>query len=111
VSAPRRGRRRGIGRLILWLLLLGGSLAIVTWRQTEGVERERALRDVRSERAIMEAERMELERRIQALTTRTRIVRVARDRLGMHLPDDGEIVLLPLVGDTAEVFTATGAKP
>jgi cell division protein FtsL len=110
VSGPPR-RRRGVGRLLLWLLVLLAALSAVTWRQTEGVAREHALREVRSERAVVEAERMELERRIQSLTTRTRIVRVARDRLGMHLPSDGEIVLLPLVSDSAGVFTAKGEEP
>jgi cell division protein FtsL len=100
-----------VGRLLLWLLVLLAALSAVTWRQTEGVARERALREVRSERAVVEAERMELERRIQSLTTRTRIVRVARDRLGMHLPSDGEIVLLPLASDSAGVFTAKTEQP
>jgi cell division protein FtsL len=105
VEAAVRRRRRGVGRLLVWLLVLGSALAVVTWRQTEGHQRERALREVRSERAVVEAERMELERRVQALTTRARVVRVARERLGMHLPTDGEIVLLPITGDSSAVFT------
>jgi cell division protein FtsL len=92
---PRRRRRRMFG-LLGWLLLLLGSLTTVTWRQTLGVARERAVRELQAERAIAEAERMELERRVQALSSRARVVRVARERLRMHLPADHEIVLLPI---------------
>jgi cell division protein FtsL len=106
----RPRRRRGVAGVLGGMLLLLMALAVVTWRQTEGVAREQALRDVQAERTIVEAERMELERRIQALTTRARIVRVARERLGMHLPSDGEILLLPLVADTAATFTTAGVR-
>jgi cell division protein FtsL len=95
VEARVKRRRRGFLRLFAWLLLLLGSLVVVAWRQTEGVARERALRELRSERAIVDAERMEMERKIQALSTRTRVVRVARERLGMQLPADREVVILP----------------
>jgi cell division protein FtsL len=95
-GVKRRGRkRRGVLRLVGWLFLLLASLAVVAWRQTEGFAREQALREVQTEREIAEAERVALERRVQALTARARIVRVARERLGMRLPSDGEIVLLP----------------
>jgi len=103
-------RRRRFVALLPWLILLPGSLAVVTWRQTEGVARERALRETRAERAILETERMEQERRIQALSTRSRVIRVARDRLGMVVPGDGDIVLLPLARDSAAVFTSSEAE-
>lgn len=99
----RRGRRAA--GVLGWLVVLLCSLAVVTWRQTQGVMRENALRDLRAERAIVDAERMELERRIQALTTRTRVLRVARERLGMSLPSDGEIILLPIAADSMSSFT------
>lgn len=90
----RAGKVRGLLRLLGWLMLLLGSLAVVAWRQTEGITREQALREAQSEREIAEAERVDLERRVRELTSRSRIVRVARDRLGMRLPTDSEIVLL-----------------
>jgi cell division protein FtsL len=91
----QRGRKlRGLLQLLGWLMLLLGSLAVVAWRQTEGIAREQALREAQTERAIAEAERVELERRVRELTSRSRIVRVAGDRLGMRLPTDAEIVLL-----------------
>lgn len=101
MSARRRPSRRGrpgwVGALG-WLLLLLGSLALVTWRQTRGLTVEREVRDLETERAKSEAERIELTRRIEELRSRSRIVRVASDRLGMHLPADHEIVFLPVAG-------------
>lgn len=93
--ASRRTRARGAVRLIGWMLLLSGALGFVVWRQSRGVVLEQELRSLEAERAIAEAERLEQVRRIQALSNRARIVRVARDRLGMHVPGDREIMLLP----------------
>jgi cell division protein FtsL len=108
-AGSRRGR--GVVQAVAWLLLLLAALAVVTWRQTVGIAREHALRELRTERALADAERMELERRIQALSTRERVVRVARERLGMHVPGDAEIILLPLASEPAEPFTGAGERP
>jgi cell division protein FtsB len=78
-----------------WLILLLAALSFVTWRQPLGVEMERSLRALESERAAVEADRVAAERRIEELRGRARIMEVARDRLGMHLPEDDEIVFLP----------------
>ena len=91
----KRGGRGWVGPLG-WLLLLLASLSLVTWRQTRGFELEQEVRAVETSRAMKEAERVELTRRIEQLRSRSRIVRVARDRLGMHLPADDEIVILPV---------------
>lgn len=115
MSAARRGgpgparRRPGWVRAVGWLVLLLVSLLSVTWRQTRGVEMERALQAVEAERAIAEAERVGEVRRIEELRSRARVVRVARDRLGMHLPEDGEIVFLP-VETTPVVEAAEGEQ-
>ena len=104
MSARRRGPRRGRPGWITalgWLLLLLGSLSLVTWRQTRGLAVEREVRDLETERARAEAERVELSRRIEELRSRSRIVRVAGERLGMHLPTDDEIVFLPVAGPMA----------
>lgn len=81
-----------------WTLVLLASLSMVTWRQTQGLALERELRELESERAIVEAEAVGLVRRMEELRSRARVVRVARDRLGMHLPGDDEIVFLPAPG-------------
>ena len=98
----RRARRRAVlGRLAL-AACLGASLASVVWRQTEGVARQRALATLHERLSIAEAERVEAMNRIQALQTRARVTRVARDRLGMHVARDDEIVLLPVPASAVE---------
>jgi cell division protein FtsL len=37
---------------------------------------------------------VELDREIQVLTSRARVVPAARDQLGMHTPDASELVIL-----------------
>lgn len=97
-TRPRRPARRRPGwlRAAGWLLLLLGSLVFVTWRQTHGLALESGLRDLESRRAIAEAERVELVRRVESLRSRSRIVRVARERYGLHLPQGHEIVFVPV---------------
>lgn len=101
-EAPRRAREERRAGLLRWLgyaalaLAAAASLALVVWRQTEGVERQRELSRLREETSIATAERTEWENRIQALQARTRIARVARDRLGLHVARDDEVVLLPV---------------
>jgi cell division protein FtsL len=96
-SHARRGaaRRRRWPRVVGWMTLLLSALVLVTWRQTRGLSLERELRETETEHAIAEAEAVELVKQVEELRSRARIVRVARERLGMHLPGDAEIVFLP----------------
>ncbi len=104
---PRAGRRGGgILRVAALLVLVLGALAVVVGRQTEGVALQREIREIEGERAVAEAARLELETRIQSLQSRARVVRVARQRLGMHLPADSEVVLVPLPPEAAAVVVA-----
>lgn len=101
-ASPRgAGRRGGIVRVAALLVLLLASLAVVVGRQTRGVALQREIRALEGDRAVAETARLELETRIQALRSRARVVRVARDRLGMHLPADSEVVLIPLPREAA----------
>lgn len=93
-------RRRAAVPVALWLLLMLVALSLVVWRQTRGVAVERELRALETDRAVAEAERLELVRRVHQLGSRARIVRVARERLGMRLPGDGEIVFLAVPAET-----------
>ncbi|HEX2092465.1 MAG TPA: hypothetical protein VHG28_08685 [Longimicrobiaceae bacterium] len=106
-TIPGTRRGRGILRLAAPLLLLLGSLSLVVWRQAQGVTLHREIRDLEGERAITEAERLELATRIQALQSRARVVRVARERLGMRLPADSEVVLVPLLREATGGATDT----
>jgi cell division protein FtsL len=103
-----RGRRRGGGilRVAMLLVLLLGALAVVVGRQTDGVALHREIRELEGERAVAEAARLELQTRIQSLQTRARVVRVARERLDMHLPADSEVVLVPLPREGAATIAA-----
>jgi cell division protein FtsL len=89
--------------------LLFGSLSMVVWRQSRALEELRALDAARAERALLQAERSELQRAIQGLESRTRIVAVARERFGLRTPAGDEIVFLQAPkragrgGDAAEL--------
>lgn len=105
-----RGRRPGWLRAVGWLCLLLASLVVVTWRQTRGLAMERTLRELESERAVAEAERVELVRRVEALRSRARVVRVARERLDLRLPTEADIVFLPVERGQAGAGPAAEAR-
>jgi cell division protein FtsL len=71
------------------------ALSLVTWRQARTREALTELADIRREMSLAEAEQGELQRRIQVLESRSRVVRDARNRLDMRTPHAGEIVLIP----------------
>lgn len=98
-NRKRDEKRRRPGVLVVagWLVLLLAALSLVTWRQIRGVEMERALRELETQRGIAESERVAASRRVEELRSRIRIVRVAEEQLGMHLPEDREIIFLPIV--------------
>lgn len=77
------------------LAALLGSLALVTWRQSRAFEALEHLDELRRLTSVAEAERVDLERTIQVLESRARVVPEARERLGMHTPAASELVILP----------------
>ena len=82
-----------LGRSALTFALLVCSLGFVTWRQSRALEANRELDDLRRQVSVSQAERVELEREIQALRSRARIVPEAR-ALGMRTPAADEQVIL-----------------
>jgi cell division protein FtsL len=90
----RRARRRSALLRLAWAAGLVTAMGFVIWRQTVGADRMRELEKVREEIAVAEAERAELQTRMLTLGRRERVVRYARERLGMHVARDEEIVLL-----------------
>ena len=84
-----------IGRAALVIAVLLGALGMVTWRQSRALEALAALDDRSRTASVAAAERVELERSIQVLESRQRVVPEARDRLGMHIPTGSELVQLP----------------
>jgi cell division protein FtsL len=83
-----------LGRAAVTIALLLGSLGYVTWRQSRALETLAEWDEVRRQAAVAQAQVVELEREIQVLTSRARVVPEARDRLGMHTPDASELVIL-----------------
>jgi hypothetical protein len=76
-------------------LALLGALGLVVWRQGRALEALAQLDGTRREKALLVADQAELERRIQVLESRTRVVPAARRVLGMRTPGAAEIVILP----------------
>jgi hypothetical protein len=74
--------------------LLFGSLSLVVWRQSRALEELRSLDAARAERSLLQAERSELQRSVQRLESRTRIVAVAGEWFGLRNPGGDEIVFL-----------------
>jgi len=92
MSEPGRGS--GLLRFALGCALLLLGLAQVVRRQSRGLELVRAVERARAERAVEEAQRAELVRRIDWLQSRAHVAEVA-GRRGMRLPSGMEIVILP----------------
>ena len=70
------------------------ALGLVTWRQSRAFEAMAELDGIERSLSLAESEHAELLGRIQGLDNRTRISSVAQERLGMHRPEDFEMVTL-----------------
>ena len=79
----------------VWLLAFLGVAWIVIARQTSAIRAARELAALREERTNLAGHAAELERRIRAAASRAVLLRRARERLGLRLPADTEIILLP----------------
>lgn len=106
----------GVLRLAIAFAALLGSLSMVVWRQSRALELLREMDSTRAARAIGEAERSELARRVQYLESRARVVADAQARLGMRVPSAHEIVILPLgersaAAGPAQLAIAAAARP
>lgn len=80
-------------RLTLAIAVLLASLSLVAWRQGRAYDLQRELETVRDEVELARTHRDELEAEQTALLSRDRIVRVARDLLGLR-PPDGQVLFL-----------------
>lgn len=88
-------RSRLLLRVAFGTTVLLGCLALVPWRQSRALEVQTRLAHLRSQVSVARAERAELQRHIQLLESRSRVVPAARKRLGMHTPVGAELVILP----------------
>lgn len=85
-----------LGRTAVTLAFLLGSLGLVTWRQSRALETLAQWDEVNRQVSVARAQVVELDREIQVLTSRARVVPEARARLGMHTPDGTELEILEL---------------
>ncbi len=88
---------KGLGGLLRWTFTLSalvGALVFLTWRQSRALEVLTQLDEISREISLTEAEIVDLERSIQVLESRARVVRDATESLGMRLPAASEQVLL-----------------
>lgn len=85
------------GRALIALGLVGFVLVAmgVIWRRSVGVSQAQAIKQLEQDRADLEARRAALEADIRDATSRTRLGRIAEDRLGMHVPSDTQVITLP----------------
>jgi len=82
-----------IGRIAVTFAVFVASLGFVTWRQSRAFEAHVELDELRRRTAVAQAERIDLERSIQVLLSRSHVVPVATERLGMHMPDGSEQII------------------
>ncbi len=94
-------RNQGTLRMAIACAALLGSLSLVVWRQSRALEALRALDGARAEHVLLESSRATLTREIQLLESRSRIVDVAGNRFGLHVPNGSEIVILQLPSESA----------
>ena len=102
-------RGNGTIRLALCFAALLAALTLVIWRQSLALATLRDLDRLRDGRALAEAERSDLVRRIEQLESRAAVVSAAQTRLGMRVPSASEIVILPLNAN-APVARVTSAN-
>jgi len=79
-------------------MLLGAFLVVtltVVWRRSIGISESRAIQQLDRKRSDLEGERARLESELRDLTSRQRLAPVVEQRLGMHVPADRQVVILP----------------
>lgn len=84
----------GLGAVVVSIALLAAMFAAVH-RGARGREQAQSVQLLEEQRLALEARRSELFRRIESLSSRTRVIRAA-GALGLKLPGEGELVILEL---------------
>lgn len=77
--------------LIGFVLVAAG----VIWRRGYGTAHAAEIRELDRRRAQLADEQAALERRVRELSSRTRLGPIVENRLGMRVPDDSQVVVLP----------------
>ncbi len=85
------------GRSLVALLLAGFvlvALAIV-WRRTVGIGQSDRLTELDARKVQLQGERVRLESEIREASSRRRLGEAVETRLGMRIPADNQVVILP----------------
>lgn len=88
----------GLHRAALAMAALLASLSMVAWRQGRAFDVQQELEEVRSQVSMARSEQLQLNRDIRVLSSRERIVQVARARLGLR-PPTGQVRVIQVEGD------------
>lgn len=98
--------KRGValrGRTLVAIVLAAFvlvALAIV-WRRTIGFGQSQRLAALEARRASLESERARLESDIRDAASRQHLGASVESRLGMHIPTDKQVVILPAAHNEA----------
>ena len=92
--------KRGVsmrGRTLVGLVLAAFVLVAlsIVWRRTVGIGESERLAQLEAKRTGLEGERARLEGEIRDASTRQTLGATAERRLGMHIPTDQQVVILP----------------
>ena len=92
--------KRGVtmrGRTLVGVVLAAFVLVAlsIVWRRTIGIGESERLAQLDSRRADLEGERARLEAEIRAASTRQTLGATAEQRLGMHIPTEKQVMILP----------------
>jgi cell division protein FtsL len=95
--------KRGValrGRSLVALVLTAFVLVAlsIVWRRTLGIGQSERLATLDGKRSELEGERARLESDIRDASSRQRLGVVAESHLGMHVPSDRQVVILPRAG-------------
>jgi cell division protein FtsL len=81
-------------------ILLGAFVLIalaIVWRRTIGINQSERLASLDAKRVTLESERARLEAEIRDASSRQNLGSTVERRLGMHVPTDKQVVILPRV--------------
>jgi hypothetical protein len=92
--------KRGVamrGRTLIGVIL--GAFVLVAlsivWRRTIGIGESERLAQLDSRRVALEGERARLEGEIRVASTRQTLGATVEQRLGMHIPTENQVMILP----------------
>ena len=92
--------KRGVamrGRTLVGVVLAAFVLVAlsIVWRRTIGIGGAERLAQLDSRRVELEGERARLEAEIRAASTRQTLGTTVEHRLGMHIPTESQVMILP----------------